>query len=132
MVLLDTQLCLAIIKKAPPKALDRLLACSPDQVGLSVVTLGELVHGVARSRAPQKNRQALELFLAALQVVEFSAEAALAWGELRAQLDAKGVALGALDTMIAAQALSLGATLATSSPKAFRRISGLTVENWVR
>jgi NO-binding membrane sensor protein with MHYT domain len=68
----------------------------------------------------------------ALQVVEFSAEAALLWGELRAQLDAKGVALGALDTMIAAHALSLGATLASSSPRAFRRIAGLKVENWAR
>lgn len=132
MYLLDTQLCLVIIKKAPPKALERLLACSPEEVGLSAVTLGELAHGVARSRAPEKNKQALELFLAALQVVEFSAEAALTWGELRAQLDAKGVALGALDTMIAAHALSLGATLASSSPKAFRRIVGLKVENWVR
>jgi tRNA(fMet)-specific endonuclease VapC len=132
MILLDTQLCLHIIKKAPPKALERLLACSPDEVGLSVITLGELAHGVARSRAPQKNEQALQLFLAALQVVEFSAEAALLWGELRAQLDAKGIALGALDTMIAAHALSLGATLASSSPKPFRRISGLKVENWAR
>lgn len=61
-----------------------------------------------------------------------SADAALAWGELRAQLDAKGSVLGALDTMIAAHALSRGATLATTSPKAFRAVSGLKVESWVR
>ena len=132
MYLLDTNLCLHIIAKAPPKALDRLLACSPDEVGISVITLGELASGVARSQAEEKNRRALELFLAALQVVEFSAEAALAWGELRAQLDSKGAEMGVLDAMIAAQALSLGATLATSTPKAFRRIAGLKVENWAR
>ncbi|HTV25908.1 MAG TPA: type II toxin-antitoxin system VapC family toxin [Polyangiaceae bacterium] len=132
MVLLDTNLCLLIIKKAPPKALERLLACAPDEVGLSVITLGELAHGVAQSSNPDKNREALELFLAALRVVEFSAEAALTWGQLRAQLDAKGTAMGALDAMIAAQALSLGATLATSTPKAFRSIKGLTLENWTR
>jgi tRNA(fMet)-specific endonuclease VapC len=132
MYLLDTALCLRIIEKAPPKALARLLECPPDEVGISVITLGELAHGVAASPAPEKGRKALELFLAALQVVEYSAEAALTYAELRAQLDARGAEPGALEVMVAAHALSLGATLATSSTKSFRRVSGLSVENWVR
>jgi tRNA(fMet)-specific endonuclease VapC len=132
MYLLDTSLCLHIIEKAPPKALGRLLECPPDEVGISVITLGELAHGVAASAARAKDQKALELFLAALQVVEFSAEAALTYGELRAQLDAKGVVIGVTEAMVAAHALSLGATLATRSPKGVRRIAGLSVENWTR
>jgi tRNA(fMet)-specific endonuclease VapC len=132
MHLLDTSLCRHIIEKAPPKALGRLLECPPDAVGISVVTLGELAHGVAASRAPDKQRKALELFLAALQVVEYSVQAALTYGELRAQLEEKGVEMGVAEAMVAAHALSLGATLATRSPKSLRRISGLSVENWAR
>jgi len=132
MYLLDTALSLRIIEKAPPKALGRLLECPPEQVALSAITLGELAHGVAVSRGRDKAAKALELFLAALQVVEYSAEAALAYAELRAQLDAKGVAMGVTEAMVAAHALSLGATLATSSSKGLRRISGLSVENWLR
>lgn len=132
MVLLDTKLCSLIMKKAPPKVLDRLLACPSDGLGISVITLGELVYAVARGRDQDKNRQALTLFLAALHVVDFSAEATLAWSDLRVRLEKSDELLDPSDVMIAAHALSLGAKLATSSPKRFRAVPGLSVENWTR
>ena len=132
MYLLDTSICIHLIRKRPAKLLDRILACDPEEVGLSVITLTELAHGVIKSQDPRRNRDALELFLAALQVLEFPAEAAFAYGQIRAQLEEKGSGLGAMDLMIAAHARALGATLVSNKPREFRRVSGLKTENWAR
>jgi tRNA(fMet)-specific endonuclease VapC len=132
MYLLDTSLCILIIRKAPSKLLKRLDDCDPEQVGLSAVTLSELTYGVSASAATPKNREALELFLSAFQVIDYGAQAALAYGHVRQALAEKNVAIGAMDLMIAAHALALGATLVSSEPKPFRAVPGLVVENWAR
>ncbi len=132
MYLLDTNLCIHLIRKRPVKLLERIMACDPEEVGLSVITLTELAHGVIKSRDPKRNRDALELFLAALQVLEYPAEAAFAYGQIRAELEQKGSSLGAMDLMIAAHARALGAVLVTNKPKEFRRVSGLETQNWLR
>lgn len=132
MYILDTHFCIHLISKRPPKALDRLIACPPDQVGLSAITLSELAYGVSGSPTRERNREALELFLVALPVLEYPAEAAFAYGEIRAVLEQKGVILGAMDLMIAAHAVAVGATLVSNKPKEFRRVPGLQVENWAR
>lgn len=132
MYLLDTSLCILIIRKAPAKVLKRLDDCEPEDVALSAVTLSELTYGVSSSSASGKNREALELFLSAFQVLDYTAQAALAYGQVRQALASDGVAMGAMDLMIAAHALSLGATLVSSEPKPFRAVPGLVVENWAR
>jgi tRNA(fMet)-specific endonuclease VapC len=64
--------------------------------------------------------------------VDFDEHAAQAYGNLRAQLEKRGTPIGALDTLIGAQALSLGITLVTNNEREFSRIPNLRVENWVR
>lgn len=76
-------------------------------VGLSSITLAELQYGVARSRFPSQNAQALEAFLLPLEIVPFGAEAAAAYGPLRDGLERPGTPIGAMDLLIAAHALSL-------------------------
>ncbi len=132
MYLLDTSLCILIIRKAPAKLLKRLDDCDPDEVALSAVTLSELTYGVSASAGSPKNREALELFLSAFQVLDYTAQAALAYGQVRSALAQKNVPIGAMDLMIAAHALSLGATLVSSEPKPFRAVPSLVVENWAR
>lgn len=132
MHLLDTDICIYLIKKQPRKVLDRLMDCSPDDVALSVVTLSELAFGVAKSRDKSKNGKALELFMAPFQVLPFPVEAAFAYAEIRAHLEKKGRPIGPMDLMIAAHAVSLGATLVSNNLREYRRVPRLEAENWAR
>ena len=52
------------------------------------------------------------------------------YGELRAHLERAGTPIGPMDTLIAAQALALGATLVTNNQREFQRVPDLFLENW--
>jgi tRNA(fMet)-specific endonuclease VapC len=129
--MLDTNICIAIIKGKPPKALRRFDRLSAGDVGISVITLAELCYGIAKSRNIDKNRQALEEFLLPLEVADFDESAASAYGTLRADLENSGRPIGPLDTQIGAHALSRGSVLVTNNAAEFRRIKRLKVENWL-
>lgn len=79
----------------------------------------------------QRGRDALDKFLAPLEVLPFDAAAMHAYGALRAELQRHGRPIGALDTLIAAHALALGATLVTNNVDEFSRVPGLVCETWV-
>ena len=128
--LLDTHLCIAIIKRKPATALNRILQHAADDLGVSSLTVGELRHGAERSAYPQQNHAALDAFLAPLVVAHFDSAAAARYGALRAELERETLPLGPLETIIAAHALSLGATLATSKAGELAGIPGLEIENW--
>lgn len=130
-VMLDTNICIAIIKRKPPQALERFAAYTVGDIGISSVTLAELEYGVAKSQHTAKNREALNEFVLPLEIAEFDGEAARVYGQIRAVLEKRGTPIGALDMMIGAQALALGATLATNNTREFSRISGLKVVDWL-
>ena len=102
-----------------------------DDDGLSSITVAELAFGVQKSRHVAKNRLALEQFLAPLEVASFDHEAALSYGRVRARLEMLGSPIGSMDLLIAAHALSLGVRLVSNNLRAFRRVPGLKLENWV-
>ena len=129
--LLDTNICIYIIKKRPPEVLERLVSLDPEEVGVSSITVAELEYGVAKSSRPRQNREALLNFLAPLQILAFDDQAAQHYGKIRAYLERKGQTIGAMDLLIAAHARSLSLTLVTNNEKEFSRVPGLTVENWV-
>ena len=130
--LLDTNICIYVIKKKPPRVLARLTQHVVGEIGVSSITVGELAHGVERSRDVGKNRSALEQFLLPLTVLPFDRAAALEYGKVRASLAGQGRTIGPLDTLIGAQALSSDLTLVTNKTREFSRIPGLAVENWAR
>jgi tRNA(fMet)-specific endonuclease VapC len=130
--LLDTNACIALIKQKPAAAIRRLAALAPGEAGLSSVTLAELHYGVQKSAQTEQNAAALCEFLLPLEVVPFDAEAAEAYGRVRAGLEKIGTPIGALDTLIGAHALSLSAILITNNTREFGRIAGLRVEDWTR
>ncbi|MDA0290728.1 MAG: type II toxin-antitoxin system VapC family toxin, partial [Cyanobacteria bacterium] len=99
--------------------------------GLCSVVAAELAYGVAKSGSA-RNRDALEMFLAPLIILPFDVAALWAYGDLRAELERKGTPIGALDTMIAAHALSNKSILVTNNSREFARVPGLTLENWVQ
>lgn len=130
MILLDTNICIYIINVKPPEVLARFHRYSLGEIGLSSVVAAELAYGVAKSGS-SRNRQALEMFLAPLELVPFDDRAVWAYGRLRADLERRGQSIGAMDTMIAAHALSLNALLVTNNTREFSRVAGLHLENWV-
>ena len=128
--LLDTNICIYIIKRRPPEVLQRFLAHDPGDIGISAITVAELSYGVRKSQRPEQNQAALEQFLLPLEIVDFDHAAAHQYGQIRAHLERQGLPIGSLDFLIAAQALSLGVVLVTNNEKEFVRVPELQVENW--
>jgi len=130
-VLLDTNICIYIIKRQPPAVLERFSGFAIGDVGISVVTLAELEYGVSKSRDVKRNRHALEQFIAPLEVAILDQEAAVMYGTIRAHLEQEGQPIGAMDLLIAAHARSLDVHLVTNNESEFKRVPGLRIENWV-
>jgi tRNA(fMet)-specific endonuclease VapC len=129
-LLLDTNICIYLIKKRPPSVLKRFDAYAAGTIGISSITVAELEFGVQKSQYPSQNQQALDQFLLPLVILDFDHEAARAYGKLRAWLETRGRVIGALDMLIAAHALSKGLSLATNNVREFSRVPGLKVLNW--
>ena len=129
--MLDTNACIALIKRKSAAVIERLTATEPGDAGISSVTLAELQYGVQKSAKVEQNALALAEFLLPLEIAAFDPGAAEAYGGVRAALEKAGTPIGALDTMIGAHALSLGVTLVTDNTREFIRIPGLAVENWL-
>ena len=128
--LLDTNTCIYLIRRRPKEALRRFERFEVGEVGVSVITVSELRYGVEKSTRPEQNLRALEQFLLPLEVLDFGPEATVSYGRVRASLEERGMPIGPLDTLIAAHALSLGATLVTNNTREFGRVSGLQIEDW--
>lgn len=129
--MLDTNICIYLIKKKPRQVLAKLNKLAVSDVAISAVTLAELEYGVAKSARPDQNSEALNAFVAPLEIVCFDDRAACRYGEIRAFLERQGMLIGAMDMLIAAHASSLALTLVTNNVREFERIPDLEVENWV-
>jgi tRNA(fMet)-specific endonuclease VapC len=130
--LLDTNICIYIIKRKPVHVVEKFKSLAFGSIGISSITLAELQYGIMKSSFPDKNREALEIFLTPLEIVDFDYNATVEYGKIRADLEKKGTPIGPLDTLIASHALSLDLTLITNNEKEFNRITGLKIENWVK
>lgn len=128
--MLDTNICIYAIKHKPEQVFLKLQEHDPTEVCISSVTYAELVHGVEKSQAIEKNRLALTLLLANIEILDFNSCAAEEYGKIRAYLEKCGTPIGPLDMMIAGHAKSLGYTVVTNNTKEFNRIKGLKLENW--
>ena len=130
--LLDTNICIDVIKKKPPTVLKRLQRKQPGQIAISTITLAELEYGIARSHYPDRNRIALLEFLLPFSILDFDQKACIDYGRIRASLESKGKPIGPMDLSLAAQAKSRNLILVTNNEKEFKRIDGLPIENWTR
>ena len=129
MILLDTNTCIFIINNRPPNVLERFRKYKAGEVGISSIAASELAYGVAKSGS-LKNRTALEMFLAPMQILPFDSQCLWFYADLRASLEKQGLSIGPMDTLIAAQALSIDGTLVTNNIKEFMRVPKLKLENW--
>jgi tRNA(fMet)-specific endonuclease VapC len=127
--LLDTNICIYVINARPAAVLARFKQAPFGAIGISSVTAAELAFGVAKSGST-RNREALELFFSALEILPFGSEAIWHYGELRTHLEQRGQPIGALDTLIAAHALASNAILVSNNTREFIRVPGLRLQNW--
>jgi len=133
--MLDTNACIHLLTERNPdfqrRILEKLEALPADvAVLLSSVVVFELSYGVHKSRWRKANRAVLREFLLDFQISPFDESAAMMAGEVRADLERLGKPIGPVDTLIAAHALSLGATLVSHNAEEFARVRGLKLENW--
>lgn len=128
--MLDTNICVDIIKERLRSILDRFKDHAVGDIGISVVTLAELEYGVSASSRPVKNRDALNQFVSPLEVAPFDRQATAEYGRLRAALEKKGQMIGSMDLLIAAHAVSLDVRLVTHNSREFGRVPGLKIEDW--
>ncbi|MDD5296981.1 MAG: type II toxin-antitoxin system VapC family toxin [Rhodocyclaceae bacterium] len=133
--LLDTNICIYLLTGRQPEFQQRILARlealpSDAQVYLSSVVVFELSYGVRKSRWRKANDAVLSEFLLDFRIAPFDEPAALIAGGVRADLEQRGRPIGAMDTLIAAHALSLGAILVTHNQDEFSIVEGLKLEDW--
>lgn len=132
MYLLDTNICIYIIKKKPVDVLKTLKTKSKKDIYVSSITIAELEYGVAKSHFPEKNKIALIEFLSIFNILPFDDTDAVEFGMIKTDLEKKGKIIGPMDLLIAGQAKSKKLILVTNNIKEFERVEGLKIENWVK
>jgi tRNA(fMet)-specific endonuclease VapC len=130
--MLDTDTVGYLINRGPSveRIKRRLSGRSPGEVRLSAITLAEIHYGFAAGDVSAERREALDDFLALFQVDDFPASAAEDYGEIRVALERVGKRIGGYDLLIASHARHIKATLVTNNESEFRRVPGLSVQNW--
>ncbi len=130
--LLDTNIASHVIRGDRPWVSQRLASLPMEEIAISAVTEGELLHGLARRNYPALLTERVRQFLLRVDVLAWDHEVTRTYADLRAACEARGVPLAPLDMMIAAQAVAADAVLVTND-KAFSRVPDpLRMENWDR
>jgi tRNA(fMet)-specific endonuclease VapC len=128
---LDTDICIEALRRRSEPLLRRLREHSPEEIAVSVITEAELRFGALNSSSPERNGAAAEAFLQPFAILPFARDFVPTYARLRTGLERAGTRIGALDMLIAAQAVALGVTVVTNNLREFRRVPGLRVENWL-
>ena len=132
MYLLDTNICIYLIKNRYPSLTEQIRKISPNEAAISAITLYELEYGSYKSKWGERTRDKFHTFLSPLSVIPFEPADAQAAGCIRAALEEEGNPIGPYDLLIAAQAYARNMTVVTHNMREFSRIPGLKVEDWVR
>jgi len=129
--MLDTNMCIYLRQNRPPEVTARFRQMQNGDAVLSVITYGELLYDAQRSQQYTRALESLARLVSLLPVLPMPEEAASAYGEIRAALEARGEMIGGNDLWIAAHAKSVGLTLVTNNVREFKRVPGLKLQNWV-
>jgi len=128
--MLDTNMCIYLMKNQPEQVAQRFAACSVGDVIMSAITYAELDFGVTVSANRSRERRNLNSLVEDIPVVAFNALAAVAYGPVRNATGNRKQEL--LDQLIAAHAISLDAVLVTNNERDFDSCPGIKIENWIK
>lgn len=131
MFLLDTNICIFLMKNKYPELVKKLLNSDPSEMTVSSITVYELEYGAAKSQWPEKNRNNVKLFLAPFSIIPFDSNDAIIAGEIRHMLEKAGAPIGPYDLQIAAQGLARGFTVVTHNTGEFSRVPNLRLTDWI-
>ena len=131
MFLLDTNICIFLMKNKYPELVKKLLNSDPSEMAVSSITVYELEYGAAKSQWPEKNRNNVKLFLAPFSIIPFDSNDAIIAGEIRHMLEKAGTPIGPYDLQIAAQGLARGFTVVTHNTGEFSRVPNLRLTDWI-
>jgi tRNA(fMet)-specific endonuclease VapC len=129
--MLDTNICSYVLRDRPPSVRKRFEKAGAGNLAISTVVLAELYFGAARHPKGDAIRREIDDFASRITILPWDENAADHYGEIRAVLEKKGTPIGAMDMMIAAHALSIGAVLVSNDVTYFDKVRGLRIANWV-
>ncbi|WP_061250145.1 type II toxin-antitoxin system tRNA(fMet)-specific endonuclease VapC [Leptospira alstonii] len=132
MYLLDTNICIFLIKKKNTVLLENLKKRLNKGLFISSLTVAELEFGIQKSERKERNKVALIEFLTIFNILSFSDKDAESYGLIRAELEKKGNVIGSIDMLLAAQAIANNYIFVTNNTKEFKRIKDLKVEDWTQ
>ena len=130
MYLLDTNICIFLIKKKNPLLIEKLKKYYNKGIFISSLTLAELEYGVENSDHKEKNRLSLIEFLTIFEILNFEQKDTQSYGMIKSDLRKSGKMVGAIDALLAAQAISRKLIFITNNTKEFERINNLRIEDW--
>ena len=131
MYLLDTNICIYLLKNTYPTLTEKVFFMSPASIVMSSVTVYELEYGAAKSNWGEKTRQKLAQFMAPFTILPFDCDDAVTAGRIRGFLEKQGKIIGPYDYLIAAQGITKGLTVVTHNTREFERIPDIIFEDWV-
>ena len=129
--MLDTNICIYIRRKRPANLLQRFQTLQPGDAIISVITYGELRYGAEKSEERARALAILNDLLTLIPAQPLPTDAAANYGEIRRDLERRGLTIGNNDLWIAAHARAAGLILVTHNERELRRIPDLEIENWV-
>ncbi|WP_342450206.1 type II toxin-antitoxin system VapC family toxin [Thiorhodococcus minor] len=128
--LLDTNICIYTAKRRPPEVAGRFERLHPGEVGMSMITYGELLLGAEKSQLPKQIAERLQRFVELVPVLALPDNSPSHYARIRAALERAGTPIGANDLWIAAHAMASGLILVSNNLRELGRVAGLTTENW--
>lgn len=130
--MLDTNIISAVMRSAPHVLLSRIAGIASERMHISSLVLAELEFGAEKTPRRANTLAAVAELTAGMTPAPFTPDDAAAYGRIRAALERKGASIGAMDMLIAAQAVARGLVLVSDNLREFRRVPGLHCENWLR
>jgi tRNA(fMet)-specific endonuclease VapC len=129
--ILDTNTCIYFLNRSSEKIITKMKSLSPSHIKLSAITVAELFFGAEKSKAQKKNWKIVQSFIDNFDLIPFDANCCQNYAKIRALLEKSGSPIGPMDLLIASITLTHNLTLVTNNIKEFKRIKGLSLENWI-
>jgi tRNA(fMet)-specific endonuclease VapC len=130
--LIDTNILIFLCNSKPKSLENKFKKHHPEEFAVSSITVGELIYGVNKSQHRDRNLQAILKILSPFKIIDFDSSDGWGYGEIRAELEKKGKTIGGNDMMIAAQAKQRGLIVITNNTREYKRVAGLSVEDWAK